>query len=158
LIALAAISELYTTIAWHNPPADRVASGRIEISASVLLCNCTDQVCVTIKDAAERRTAAREKLAVEINRAYLDIGPYGLVIHAEAVNDEALATYRLSLGSKGNVRTTTVKNSPPSTISLFPPRSRQFNDTGAGLFLALYDLGSTRPCIRAITCRTVVGR
>jgi uncharacterized protein with GYD domain len=61
----------------------------------------------TIKDAPKRRAAARElakKLGVEIKTAYLAIGPYDLVIHAEAPNDETLATYLLSLGSRGNVR------------------------------------------------------
>src|SRR5262249_549855 len=82
------------------------------MSSYMLLCNFTDQGMRTIKDAAKRRKAARElakKLAVEIKTAYLPIGPYDLVIHAEAPNDEALAPYLLSLASKGNVRTTTLK-------------------------------------------------
>ena len=85
------------------------------MSAYVLLCNFTDQGVRTIKDAPKRRAAARElatKLGVEIKTAYLAIGPYDLVIHAEASTDEALATYLLSLGSKGNVRTTTLKVFP----------------------------------------------
>ena len=60
-------------------------------------------------------SAARElakKLGVEIKTGYLAIGPYDLVIHVEAPNDEALATYLLSLGSRGNVRTTTLKVFP----------------------------------------------
>jgi uncharacterized protein with GYD domain len=82
------------------------------MSAYVLLCNFTDQGVRTIKEAPQRRAAARElakKLGVEIKMAYLAIGPYDLVIHAEAPNDETLATYLLSLGSRGNVRTTTLK-------------------------------------------------
>jgi uncharacterized protein with GYD domain len=82
------------------------------MSAYMLLCNFTDQGVRTIKDAPKRRAAARElakKLGVEIKTAYLAIGPYDLVIHAEAPNDEKLATYLLSLASKGNVRTTTLK-------------------------------------------------
>jgi len=66
----------------------------------------------TIKDAAKRRATAREmakKLGVEIKTGYLAIGPYDLIIQVEATNDEALATYLLSLASKGNVRTTTLK-------------------------------------------------
>src|SRR5262245_50712212 len=80
--------------------------------AYMLLSNFTDQGVRTIKDAPKRRAAARElakKLGVEIKVAYLAIGPYDLVIHAEAPNDDALATYLLSLASKGNVRTTTLK-------------------------------------------------
>ena len=89
----------------------------------ILLCNFTEQGVRTIKDAPKRRTAARElakKLGVEIKVAYLAIGPYDLVIHVEAPSDEALATYLLSLASKGNVRTTTLKVFPEAE---FLPRS-----------------------------------
>jgi uncharacterized protein with GYD domain len=85
------------------------------MAAYMLLCNFTDQGVRTIKDAPKRRAAARElakKLGVEIKTAYLAIGPYDLVIHADAPNDETLATYLLSLASKGNVRTTTLKVFP----------------------------------------------
>ena len=85
------------------------------MSAYMLLCNYTDQGVRTIKDALKRRKAARElakKLGVEIKTAYLAIGPYDLVINVEAPNDETLATYLLSLGSRGNVRTTTLKVFP----------------------------------------------
>jgi uncharacterized protein with GYD domain len=81
------------------------------MSAYMLLCNFTDQGIRTIKEALQRRAAARDlakKLGVEIKTAYLAIGPYDLVVHAEAPNDEILATYLLSLGSRGNVRTTTL--------------------------------------------------
>ena len=85
------------------------------MSAYMLLCNYTDQGVRTIKDALKRRKAARElakKLGVEIKTGYLAIGPYDLVIHVEAANDEALATFLLSVGSKGNLRTTTLKLFP----------------------------------------------
>ena len=85
------------------------------MSAYMLLCNFTGQGVRTIKDAAKRRGAAREmakKLGIEIKTAYLAIGPYDLVIQVEAPNDETLATYLLSLASKGNVRTTTLKVFP----------------------------------------------
>jgi uncharacterized protein with GYD domain len=70
----------------------------------MLLGNFTDQGVRTIKDAPKRRAAART--------GYLAIGPYDLVIHVDAPNDEALATFLLSLGSKGNVRTITLKVFP----------------------------------------------
>jgi uncharacterized protein with GYD domain len=100
---------------WHNLAVNPVRftySGRTVMAAYMLLCNFTDQGVRTIKDALKRRKAARElakKLGVEIKTGYLAIGPYDLVIHVEAPNDEALATYLLSLASKGNVRTTTLK-------------------------------------------------
>jgi uncharacterized protein with GYD domain len=81
----------------------------------MLLGNFTDQGVRTIKDAPKRRAAARElakKCGVEIKTGYLAIGPYDLVIHVDAPNDEALATFLLSLGSKGNVRTITLKVFP----------------------------------------------
>jgi uncharacterized protein with GYD domain len=74
------------------------------MSAYMLLCNFTDQGIRTIKEALQRRAAARElakKLGVDIKMAYLAIGPYDLVVHAEAPNDETLATYLLSLASRG---------------------------------------------------------
>ena len=83
--------------------------------AYMLLCNFTDQGVRNIKEAPQRRAAARElatKCGVEIKTGYLAIGPYDLVIHVEAPDDDALATFLLSLGSKGNVRTTTLKLFP----------------------------------------------
>ena len=82
------------------------------MAAYILLCNLTDQGARAIKEAPQRRRAARElakSCGVEMKEVYLAIGPYDLVIHAEAPNDETLATYLLSLGSRGNVRTTTLK-------------------------------------------------
>ena len=85
------------------------------MAAYMLLCNYTDQGMRTIKDVPKRRAAARElgkKLGVEIKQGYLAIGPYDLVIHVEAPNDDTLATFLLSLGSTGNLRTTTLKVFP----------------------------------------------
>ncbi len=85
------------------------------MSAYMLLCNFTDQGVRTIKDAPKRRAAARElakKLGVDVKASYFAIGPHDLVIHAEAPSDEALATFLLSLGSRGNLRTTTLKVFP----------------------------------------------
>jgi uncharacterized protein with GYD domain len=82
------------------------------MAAYMLLCNFTDQGVRTIKEAPQRRAAARElakNCGVEIKTGYLAIGPYDLVIHVDAPNDETLATFLLSLGSKGNVRSTTLK-------------------------------------------------
>ena len=85
------------------------------MASYMLLCNFTDQGVRNIKEAPSRRAAARElgkKCGVEIKTGYLAIGPYDLVIHVEAANDEALATFLLSVGSKGNLRTTTLKLFP----------------------------------------------
>jgi uncharacterized protein with GYD domain len=85
------------------------------MSAYMLLCNYTDQGVRNIKEVPSRRAAARElatKCGVEIKSGYLAIGPHDLVIHVEAPNDEVLATFLLSLASRGNVRTTTLKLFP----------------------------------------------
>jgi uncharacterized protein with GYD domain len=82
------------------------------MSAYVLLCNFTDQGIRNIKDMSNRRAAAREiakKLGIEIKAGYLALGAYDLIVHTEAASDEAMATYVLSIASKGNVRTSTIK-------------------------------------------------
>jgi uncharacterized protein with GYD domain len=85
------------------------------MSMYMLLCNFTDQGVRNIKDAPSRRAAAREmgkKLGVDIKAGYLAMGTYDLLIHVEAASDEAMATFVMSLASKGNVRTTTLKVFP----------------------------------------------
>lgn len=82
------------------------------MSGYFLLCNYTDQGVRNIKEAPARRAAARElgrKLGVEIKAAYMALGAYDLVVHAEAASDEVMATFVLSLASKGSLRTTTVR-------------------------------------------------
>jgi uncharacterized protein with GYD domain len=81
----------------------------------VLLCNYTDQGIRNVKDSSKRRAAAKElgkKLGVEIKTAYLAMGVYDIILIAEAATDEAVARWALTLASKGNVRTTTVKAFP----------------------------------------------
>ena len=83
--------------------------------AYMLLCNFTDQGVRNIKEVPKRRAAARElanKYKIDIKSSYLAIGPYDLVIHAEAPTEEALATFLLSIASRGNLRTTTLKLFP----------------------------------------------
>ena len=59
--------------------------------------------------SAERPPKSGKKLGVDIKAGYLAIGTYDLIIHAESGSDDAMAKFVLSLASKGNVRTTTVK-------------------------------------------------
>jgi uncharacterized protein with GYD domain len=82
------------------------------MSAYMLLCNFTDQGIRTIKEVPKRRAAAQElgkKFGVDIKAGYLAIGAYDLIVHVESASDDAIAKFLLSLASKGNVRTTTVK-------------------------------------------------
>ena len=85
------------------------------MSHYVLLCNYTEQGIRTIKDAPKRRAAAREigkQLGVEVKTTFSAMGTYDLIIHVEAPTDEALTKWALSVASKGNIRTNTVKVFP----------------------------------------------
>ena len=85
----------------------------------VLLCNYTDQGIRAVKDSPKRRAAAKEmgkKLGVEMKAAYLALGTYDVVLIVEAAADEAVAKWALSVASKGNVRTTTIKVFPEAEM------------------------------------------
>ena len=85
----------------------------------VLLCNYTDQGIRAVKESPKRRAAAKEmgkKLGVEMKAAYLALGTYDVVLIVEAAADEAVAKWVLSLASKGNVRTTTIKVFPEAEM------------------------------------------
>jgi uncharacterized protein with GYD domain len=85
----------------------------------VLLCNYTDQGIRAVKDSPKRRAAAKEmgkKLGVEMKAGYLAMGTYDVVLIVEAAADEAVAKWVLSLASKGNVRTTTIKVFPEAEM------------------------------------------
>ena len=56
---------------------------------------------------ASRDTAA--KLGIVRKNVYMTFGPYDFVQIIEAPDDEAVAKYVLSVTSKGNVRTTTMR-------------------------------------------------
>jgi uncharacterized protein with GYD domain len=82
------------------------------MSMYMLLCNFTDQAIRNMKEAPNRRAAAREKakkLGVEIKAGYLALGVYDLIVHLEAPDEETVARFVLSLASTGNLRTTTIK-------------------------------------------------
>jgi uncharacterized protein with GYD domain len=84
-----------------------------------LLCNYTDKGIRAVKDSPKRRAAARDMgktLGVEVKNSYLAMGTYDVILVVEAASDEALAKWVLSLGSKGNVRTTTIKVFPEAEM------------------------------------------
>jgi uncharacterized protein with GYD domain len=85
----------------------------------ILLCNYTDQGIRAVKDSPKRRAAARDMgktLGVEVKNSYLAMGTYDVILVVEAASDEALAKWVLSLGAKGNVRTTTIKVFPEAEM------------------------------------------
>jgi uncharacterized protein with GYD domain len=80
-----------------------------------LLGNFTDQGVRAIKEVPNRRAASREmakKLGVEIKGGGIAMGVYDVVLHVEADTDATMGTFALSVASKGNLRTTTVKVLP----------------------------------------------
>lgn len=82
------------------------------MSSYFILANYTDQGIRNIKESPKRLDAAREvarSMGVEFKEFYLAMGAYDIVVKAEAPSDEVMARLILALGSRGNVRTTTVR-------------------------------------------------
>jgi uncharacterized protein with GYD domain len=78
----------------------------------ISLINWTDQGIRNFKESADRATAAgeiAEKMGGRILETYWTLGPYDVVSIAEFPDDETGEAYLLSIGSQGNVRTTTLR-------------------------------------------------
>ena len=78
----------------------------------ILLMKLTEQGIKTIKDAPKRveeGIKAFEKMGGKMLGFYLTTGEYDYVSIGEAPSDEAAVTFALALGSRGNVRTTSLK-------------------------------------------------
>jgi uncharacterized protein with GYD domain len=78
----------------------------------VLLMNWTDQGIRNVKDSPKRLDAGKalaKKMGGEIKKFYMTTGAHDMVAVVELPDDEAVAKFVLSLGSQGNVRTTTLK-------------------------------------------------
>jgi uncharacterized protein with GYD domain len=81
----------------------------------ILLTQWTDQGIKNVKASPKRADDARamaKKFGVEWKNLFMTMGAYDLVLTVEAPDDQALAKYVVSLGSQGNVRTTTLKAFP----------------------------------------------
>jgi len=94
-------------------------AGRDSMATYVLLCNYTDQGIRAVKDSPKRRAAAKElgkKFGVELKTSYLAMGTCDVILTVEATSDDAVAKWALSLASKGNVRTTTIKVFPEAEM------------------------------------------
>ncbi len=82
------------------------------MAAYIVLINYTEQGIRNIKDSPSRLDAARQvmkDLGGELKDTYLTIGAYDLVAVVEAPSDEVLARFALTVGSQGNIRTTTLR-------------------------------------------------
>jgi uncharacterized protein with GYD domain len=78
----------------------------------ILLMKLTDQGVKTIKDAPKRveeGIKGFEAMGGKMLGFYLTTGEYDYVSIGEAPSDEAAVAFALALGSKGNVRTTSLK-------------------------------------------------
>lgn len=85
------------------------------MAAYCVLIKFTEQGIRTIRDGAKRVDAARDlakSLGVGFNDLHLCMGPYDVMVHLEAPNDEAIAKFTLAIASRGNVRTTTMRTFP----------------------------------------------
>ena len=78
----------------------------------MLLVNWTDQGIRNIKEAPQRMDAfkkAVDAVGGKLNGFYFTMGKYDIVTIIDAPNDEALANIALSTGSKGSIRSETMK-------------------------------------------------
>jgi uncharacterized protein with GYD domain len=81
----------------------------------ITLLNYTDQGIRNAKGSPERQQQAEERLRQLGGRFvghYLTMGAYDFVLVWEAPDDETAARYMLTIGSAGNVRSTTLKAFP----------------------------------------------
>lgn len=78
----------------------------------LILANYTDQGIRTIKQSPQRLEAVKQAAQAAGGRLvffYLTMGQYDFAALAELPNDEVAARLLLTIGSQGNVRTTTLK-------------------------------------------------
>ncbi|MGD8429699.1 MAG: GYD domain-containing protein [Ectothiorhodospiraceae bacterium] len=85
------------------------------MSTYIVLVSLTDQGIRSVKESAQRLDSAKELaggMGIEFRDFYLTMGGYDMVCVVEGPDDHAAARFALSLGSKGNVRTTTLRAFP----------------------------------------------
>ncbi len=78
----------------------------------VLLLNWTEQGVKNYKQTADRAAAAKqafEKKGCRVTDCVWTLGPYDLVLSAEAPDDETITGVSIALGALGNVKTTTMR-------------------------------------------------
>ncbi len=78
----------------------------------ISLANYTEQGIKSIKESPKRVDGVRvlaEKLGGRMGALYLTMGAYDLIAISEFPDGEAAAKFALTLGSMGNVRTTTLQ-------------------------------------------------
>mgnify|MGYP001479643560 CR=1 FL=1 len=81
----------------------------------IALINYTEQGIANVKESPKRLDAAKNlaaSLGGEITQFFLTMGAYDAVAVAEFPDDAAAAKFLLTLGSTGNIRTTTLRAFP----------------------------------------------
>lgn len=82
------------------------------MASYVSLLQFTDQGIRNVKGTTKRAaatTALAEKVGVKLVDLFWTLGPYDIVLIAEAPNDETMTAFSLSLASLGNVKTQTMR-------------------------------------------------
>ena len=77
-----------------------------------MLVNYTQKGIENIKESPTRLDAARKAfkaMGAELKEMYLVMGQYDMVVVAEAPDDETITKLALSLGSRGAIRTETLR-------------------------------------------------
>ena len=78
----------------------------------VVLANYTDQGIRNIREVPKRRQATLEtieKAGAKLRDGFQTMGRYDLVLLVEAPNDSVMSTILFTMGSRGNVRTETLR-------------------------------------------------
>lgn len=82
------------------------------MAAYIIMTHFTEQGVRNIKDSPKRGQASialGKKMGVKVKEIFWTLGPYDTVVLAEAPNDETLTAFALSLASRGNVKTLTMR-------------------------------------------------
>ncbi len=82
------------------------------MAAYIVMTQFTEQGVRNIKDSTKRAQAAialGKKMGVKVSEIFWTLGPYDTVVVADAANDETITAYALSLCSRGNVKTLTMR-------------------------------------------------
>lgn len=82
------------------------------MASYVVLASFTDQGIRAVKETSKRADAFKEmakKMGVTIKDMYWTMGRYDIVTVCEAPDDETITALSLSVASRGNVRTETLR-------------------------------------------------
>jgi len=96
--------------AWDHAHLEK--GGEKPVPTYVSLFNWTDQGIRNVRDTVqryERSQDMQDKHGVRLENIYWTIGPYDLVVIAEASDEESMTSFLLELASAGNLRTTTLR-------------------------------------------------